>query len=53
MTDEQIEARAQEIAHEHTAACKNRPAVYAKLGHGKACTKLAKIIAAAMFEARE
>tara|TARA_R110000737_G_scaffold212309_1_gene229745 strand:- start:3168 stop:3341 length:174 start_codon:yes stop_codon:yes gene_type:complete len=48
-----IDARAQEIAHENSPACRNRPAVYANQGHGKSCDKLTKVIAAAMREAIE
>ena len=51
MTTE-IHVRAQEIAHQHTSACRNRPAAMA-VGHGDACTKLARIISEAMDEAYE
>lgn len=52
MNDKQIFERAQEIAHEKTAACHNRPAHMAA-GHGKSCKKLADTIAEAMREARD
>ena len=39
-----IDARAQEIAHENSPACRNRPAVYANQGHGKSCDKLTRQI---------
>jgi len=51
MNDKQIEKRAEELAHENSSACKNRPAVMSS-GHGKACKRLAKVIAAAMRESR-
>lgn len=50
MSNQEIGKRAQEIAHENSAACKNRPFCY-QLGHGKACRKLAKAIELAMREA--
>lgn len=53
MTDEDIQKLAVEIAHQNTPACKNRPAFMQDYGHGSACRNLAKIIAAAMREARD
>lgn len=52
MTDEEIWKRAQELAHENSPACRNRPAIYAGIRHGKSCKKLANTIAKAMLEAR-
>ena len=52
MKDDEIDKRAEEIAHQNTAACRNRPEGLNK-GHGKACLALARVIAAAMREARD
>ena len=53
MSDEfDLKKRAQEIAHENSPACQNRPAAF-QHGHGKACKKLAKVIELAMLEALE
>lgn len=52
MNDKQIEKRAEEIAHENSSACKNRPAAMSS-GHGRACKRLAKVIVSAMQESRD
>ena len=51
MTDTEIAEEARRIAHENSSACKNRPAIYADQGHGKACDRLYLQIKAAMQRA--
>ena len=53
MKDNEIDNLAQQIAHEHSAACRNRPGIYKDMGHGKACKNLARAIADAMLRARD
>ena len=53
LNDDEIWTLAQKVAHIHTAACRNRPAVYANQGHGRACEGLARDIALAMVAARD
>lgn len=52
MTDQEIDDRAQEIAHDNSPACRNRPESIA-VGPSRACQKLARVIADAMREARD
>lgn len=52
MNDNEIDEYAQKVAHENSAACKNRPAIYADQGHGRACERLARQISEAMRRAR-
>lgn len=51
MTDTEIAEEARRIAHENSSACKNRPAIYAGQGHGKACDRLYHQIKDAMQRA--
>lgn len=51
MTDTEIADEARRIAHENSAACKNRPEIYASQGHGKACDRLYHQIKHAMQRA--